>query len=142
MHNISTVHYNNWKPCMLLCLFMLASIHVYFAYTATKSVDYHKPRTIIPYNKLDKYIIDRWISKEEEEPFNNNSQYFKSLRREDNVQKIFLISSNPRSGSTYTANILTAMPNSSYYFAPFWLNADQANLTEVHIMCINIPLVA
>ena len=117
---------------------MLASIHVYFAYTATKSVDYHKPRTIIPYSKLDKNIIDKWISRDEEGLFDNNNQSFKSLGREYNVQKIFLVSSNPRSGSTYTANILTTMPNSSYYYEPFWLNSDKANLTEVNIMCVSI----
>ena len=34
------------------------------------------------------------------------------------TQKIFLVSSNPRTGSSYVANIITAIPNSSYYYEP------------------------
>ena len=47
------------------------------------------------------------------------------------VQKIFLISSSPRTGSSYMANIITAMPNSSYYFEPFWLNRHSSDINKV-----------
>ena len=48
------------------------------------------------------------------------------------MQKIFLVSSNPRTGSSYAANIITAMPNSSYYYEPFRITSHQSNNRQVN----------
>merc|ERR1712062_2362 len=37
--------------------------------------------------------------------------------------KVILISSNPRSGSSYVGEVLSAMPGVSYFFEPLWLMA-------------------
>jgi len=36
------------------------------------------------------------------------------------ITKVLLVTSNPRSGSSYTGELLTAMPNVSYFFEPLW----------------------
>ena len=47
------------------------------------------------------------------------------------IQKIFLVSSNPRTGSSYAANIITAMPNSAYYYEPFRITSHLSNNRQV-----------
>ena len=47
------------------------------------------------------------------------------------TQKIFLISSNPRTGSSYVANIIAAIPNSSYYYEPLRVTSNLNNNKQV-----------
>ena len=47
------------------------------------------------------------------------------------TQKIFLISSNPRTGSSYVANIIAAIPNSSYYYEPLRVTSNFNNNNQV-----------
>ena len=47
------------------------------------------------------------------------------------TQKIFLISSNPRTGSSYVANIIAAIPNSSYYYEPLQVTSNLNNNNQV-----------
>ena len=49
------------------------------------------------------------------------------------MQKIFLLSSNPRTGSSYAANIITSMPNSSYYYEPFRITSHLSNKRQVNL---------
>ena len=48
------------------------------------------------------------------------------------MQKIILVSSNPRTGSSYAANIITAMPNSAYYYEPFRITSHLSNNRQVN----------
>ena len=57
-------------------------------------------------------------------PSNNNMTY-------SVTQKIFLISSNPRTGSSYVANIIAAIPNSSYYYEPLRVTSNLNNNNQV-----------
>ena len=57
-------------------------------------------------------------------PSNNNMTY-------SVTQKIFLISSNPRTGSSYIANIIAAIPNSSYYYEPLRVTSNLNNNNQV-----------
>lgn len=47
--------------------------------------------------------------------------------------KVLLISSNPRSGSSFTGELITAMPNVSYFFEPLWFfgNSPTRTVKEV-----------
>ena len=38
-----------------------------------------------------------------------------------NVTKVFILSSTPRTGSSFTSEMLAAMPQAAYFFEPFWL---------------------
>ena len=44
-----------------------------------------------------------------------------------NVTKVFLLTSNPRSGSSFTGELISAMPNVSYYFEPLWFFGNSQN---------------
>ena len=57
-------------------------------------------------------------------PSNDNKTY-------SETQKIFLISSNPRTGSSYVANIIAAIPNSSYYYEPLRVTSNLNNNNQV-----------
>ena len=52
--------------------------------------------------------------------------------------KVLLVASNPRSGSSFTGELLTAMPNVSYFFEPLWFmsrpnKSHEAPLRKVRI---------
>ena len=49
----------------------------------------------------------------------------------DNVQKVLLLTSNPRSGSSYVGEILTSMPNVSYFFEPLWLTSQNNKFKDL-----------
>ena len=57
-------------------------------------------------------------------PSNDNKTYSKT-------QKVFLVSSNPRTGSSYVANIITAIPNSAYYYEPLRVTSNLNNNHQV-----------
>ena len=52
--------------------------------------------------------------------------------------KVILISSNPRSGSSYVGEVLSAMPGVSYFFEPLWLMAKPNKSLEEPIHKVNI----
>ena len=47
-----------------------------------------------------------------------------------NATKVILVTSNPRSGSSYTAALITAFPNVSYFFEPLWFFSRQNKSQE------------
>ena len=47
------------------------------------------------------------------------------------VQKVLLLTSNPRSGSSYVGEILTSMPNVSYFFEPLWLTSQNNKFKDL-----------
>ena len=57
------------------------------------------------------------------------------------TSKILLITSNPRSGSSYVGGILTAMPSVSYFFEPLWLLAKPNKSLEEPIQKVSFALV-
>ena len=57
-------------------------------------------------------------------PSNDNKTYSKT-------QKVFLVSSNPRTGSSYVANIITSIPNSAYYYEPLRVTSNLNNNHQV-----------
>jgi hypothetical protein len=65
----------------------------------------------------------------------------KAEKRPKNVTKVILITSNPRSGSSFTGEILTAMPMVSYFFEPLWFfsrpnKSEEANMSKVSLYTI------
>ena len=57
----------------------------------------------------------------------------RKVEKEVNAENIFLVSSSPRTGSSYTAGLLTAMPDSAYFFEPVWLFRKSSNMSEVRM---------
>ena len=58
---------------------------------------------------------------------NNNNDNAKT----NNVRKVLLLTSNPRSGSSYVGEILTSMPNVSYFFEPLWLTSQNNKFKDL-----------
>ena len=56
------------------------------------------------------------------------------------INKVLLITSNPRSGSSYVGEILTAMPGVSYFFEPLWLLAKPNKSLEEPIQKVCLAM--
>ena len=56
------------------------------------------------------------------------------------TQNILLITSNPRSGSSYVGEMLTAMPSVSYFFEPLWLLAKPNKSLEEPIQKVSFAV--
>jgi hypothetical protein len=44
-----------------------------------------------------------------------------------NVTKVLLLTPNPRSGSSFTGELISTMPNVSYFFEPLWFFGNSRN---------------
>ena len=86
-------------------------------YTAVRNKSIH----------YSQYVEEYLHSKNRSEVVRNRTQvmryYYPKVKKETMVTKVILISSNPRSGSSYVGEVLSAMPGVSYFFEPLWLMA-------------------
>ena len=124
-------HTCTYKPSVFSSIIILSTIQLYIGYHAIINIRYYNDEGIIPSHR-DNNLVTKWLSEEEIDLIRyniNNSIVTKPIYTYP--QKIFLFSSSPRSGSSYISNILTAMPNVSYYFEPFCIDSGSASINEV-----------
>ena len=120
-----------YTPSVFLSIIILSTIQLYIGYHTIINNRYYKDVGKIPSRK-DGNIVTNWFSKEKIDKITNNTNNSIVTKPIYTYpQKIFLFSSSPRSGSSYTSNILTAMPTASYYFEPFWINSGSPSIKEV-----------
>ena len=109
----------SWKRKVFLVLLILALLLAFCGDSILKNVHDDNDPLEMSNSFIHKHIFN-------EENINKTQ-----IDTHTKVQKIFLVSSSPRTGSSYTASLLTAMPNSSYYFEPFWINKKSNNMLKV-----------
>ena len=121
----------NWKKFCIFMFFGVFATHLIYLgeltqirYTAAKNKS-------ITYSKfVDDYLHSTNKSEIMKKRTNIISAYYKMKFVQDyeKAQKVLILASNPRSGSSYLGEILTAMPNVSYFFEPLWLMSPKVNL--------------
>ena len=121
----------SWKRKVVLLLTILTTVHMFYGDYILKNIHSDSNRSKISNSPVHKHIINESNAKHTYEQSRNEKSSVDADHAYTRVQKIFLISSSPRTGSSYTAGILTAMPNSSYYFEPFWINRASSDHLKV-----------
>ena len=125
------LHTTTCQQNVFLSLIILTTIQVYIGYHATINLRYYKDAGRITShtnkNTVTNSLLEDGI---DQMTYQTNISTVEQPISTD-LQKVFLFSSSPRSGSSYTSNILTAIPNTSYYFEPFWINAGSPSIQEV-----------
>ena len=120
-----------YKKITILCIFVLTAMQLLFGFNPTLYTNPDKYKSIPLEHKKDNIENIKGPSEEiDEQSLETNPSQFTN-RTHSIIQKIFLVSSNPRSGSSYAANILTAMPNSSYYYEPLRVTSHLTSQLQV-----------
>ena len=120
-----------YKKITILCIFVLTAMQLLFGFNPTLYTNPDKYKLIPLEHKKDNIKNIKGPSEEiDEQSLKTNPSQFTN-RTHSIIQKIFLVSSNPRSGSSYAANILTAMPNSSYYYEPLRVTSHLTSQLQV-----------
>ena len=121
----------NWKKFCIFMFFGVFATHLIYLgeltqirYTAAKNKS-------ITYSKfVDDYLHSTNKSEIMKKRTEIISAYYKMkfVQDSEKAQKVLILASNPRSGSSFLGEILTAMPNVSYFFEPLWLMSPKVNL--------------
>ena len=120
-----------YKKITILSIVVLTTLQLFFGFNNSVYSNYDKNR-LVPLDHIkDKIKRMRGPSEEIGEESFEAIPSSHTNRTYPRIQKIFLVSSNPRSGSSYAANILTAMPESSYYYEPLRVTSHLASNDKV-----------
>ena len=125
------IGFNVYKKLIILGIITLTIVQLLYGYYHNISYNKNENMKNALRNKNIKLVdIEKSLentigfSSEIHVPSNANRTY-------SETQKIFLISSNPRTGSSYVANIIAAIPNSSYYYEPLQVTSNLNNNNQV-----------
>ena len=122
----------NKKLIIFGILISVSTIQFLFGYNYNISTISYRNKMNLIKSKKDKINEMSSIFESLSGPSSDINTSFNTNRTYPRMQKIFLLSSNPRTGSSYAANIITSMPSSSYYYEPFRITSHLSNKRQVN----------